>query len=71
MRKVFTNKWFFLAAALTLSLSIFSFIAYQKTQSTYMATIESCQNGRAGSNERGDLLWDLLSRQFSNFISIR
>lgn len=71
MRKVFFNKWFFLAGFLTLSLSAISFVAYQKTQSNYAVTMNGCQNGPAGSNERADTLWELLSKQFSNFISIR
>ncbi|HTM92690.1 MAG TPA: hypothetical protein VL095_09735 [Flavisolibacter sp.] len=71
MRKVFTNKWFFLAAFLTLSLSAISFVAYQKTQSAYVVAMKGCQDNSACSNERTDMLWELLSKPFSNFISIR
>jgi hypothetical protein len=71
MRKVFINKWFFLAAFLTSSLSAISFVAYQKTQSDYAVTMKGCQDGPAGSDERADMLWVLLSKQFSNFISIK
>jgi len=71
MRKVFINKWIFLAASLTLSLSAFSFVAYQKTQSVCTVTMKGCQNMPADSDDRPDMLWDLLSRQLSNFISIR
>jgi hypothetical protein len=70
MRKVFSNKWFVLAASLTLSLSAISFVAYQKTQSGYAVTMKGCQDSSTGSNERTDVLWELLSKQFSNFISI-
>jgi hypothetical protein len=68
MRKVFINKWFFLAASLTLSLSAFSFVAYKKTQPVCSVT-QPC--GTANPNKSTDLLWDVLSRQFSNFISIQ
>jgi hypothetical protein len=71
MRKVFTNKWFFLAAFLTLSLSAISFVAYQKTQSCYAVTMKGCQDSPTGSTEKTDMLWDLLSKPLSNFISIR
>jgi hypothetical protein len=68
MRKVFINKWFFLAAFLTLSLSAISFVTYQKTQSGYAVAMKGCQDS---SIERTDMLWDLLSKHFANFISIR
>jgi hypothetical protein len=69
MRKVFINKWFFLAAFLTLSLSAFSFVTYKKTQSACSAATNCYQNS-SKANQKTDLLWDVLSRQFSNFISI-
>jgi hypothetical protein len=68
MRKVFINKWFILASALTLTLSIFSFIAYKKVEPICSVT----QPGRlADPDKNTDLLWDVLSRQFSSFISIQ
>lgn len=70
MRKVFINKWFFLAIALTLSLSVLSLIVYQKTKSAYAVAVKECQRDSFGSNERTDVLWELLSKPFSNFISI-
>ena len=71
MRKVFVNKWFFLAAALTLSLSAFSFVTYKKTQTVCSSTANCCPDSPVNSNQKTDLLWDILSRQLSNFISIR
>jgi hypothetical protein len=71
MRKVFINKWFFLAAFLTISLSTFSFAVYKKTQSACSATQDHCQNAPANANQKTDLLWDVLSRQLSNFISVQ
>lgn len=71
MRKVFINKWFFLAAFLTLSLSTFSFVAYEKTQSVCSASGEYCQKSSANANQKTDMLWDVLSRQLTHFISIQ
>jgi len=71
MRKVFVNKWFFLAAALTLSLSAFSFVTYKKTDTVCSATENCYKNSPVNANQKTDMLWDILSRQLSNFISIR
>jgi hypothetical protein len=71
MRKVFINKWFFLAAFLTISLSAFSFAAYKKTQSVCSSTKECCKQAPVESNQRSDMLWDVISRQFTSFISIQ
>jgi hypothetical protein len=67
MRKVFINKWFLLAACLTLSLSTLSFVAYKKTESVCSA---DCPNNPANS-QKTDMLWDVLSRQLTHFISIQ
>jgi len=71
MRKVFVNKWFFLAVALTLSLSAFSFATYKKTQAVCSTAENCCPNSPANSNQKTDMLWDILSRQLSNFISVQ
>jgi hypothetical protein len=71
MRRVFINKWFFLAACLTLSLSTISFVAYKKTQSVCSVGNECCQHGPLDANKKTDMLWDVLSRQFTHFISIQ
>jgi hypothetical protein len=71
MRKVFINKWFFLAACLTLSLSTISFVAYKKTESVCAASKNCCPNDPANANQRTDMLWDVLSRQLTHFISIQ
>jgi hypothetical protein len=70
MRKIFINKWFFLAASFTLTLSILSFAAYKKTESVCSTTEASCQAVPANANQNTDMIWDVLSRQLSNFISI-
>jgi len=67
MRKVFINKWFLFAATLTLSLSAFSFVAYKKVQPVCSVT----QPCLTDPEKNTDLFWDVLSRQFSGFISIR
>jgi hypothetical protein len=69
MRKVFINKWFLLAAFLTLSLSAVSFVAYKKTGAVCADSKDCCQN--APSNQKSDMLWDVLSRQLTHFISIQ
>ncbi|MGZ3880011.1 MAG: hypothetical protein ACXVBF_01675 [Flavisolibacter sp.] len=69
MRKIFINKWFFLAASLTLSLSVLSFAAYKKTESVCSATHSCPRNIPANANQGTDMLWDVLSRQLGNFIS--
>jgi hypothetical protein len=71
MRKVFINKWFFLAAFLTLSLSTVSFVVYKKTESVCNTNKECCQNAPVNANQKTDLLWDVLSRQLTHFISIQ
>ena len=70
MRKIFINKWFFLAASFTLSLSILSFAAYKKTDSVCSATNQCPRSVPANVNQNTDMLWDVLSRQLGNFISI-
>lgn len=71
MRKVFINKWFFLAAFLTLSLSTVSFALYKKTQSVCTDAKECCQNNSSNTNQKTDMLWDVISRQLTHFISIQ
>src|SRR3954465_8587398 len=71
MRKVFINKWFFLAVFLTISLSAFSFAVYKKAQTTCSASGDCCQHTPAEPTQRADMLWDVISRQFTNFISIQ
>lgn len=71
MRKVFINKWFFLAACLTLSLSTISFIVYKKTQSVCSMSNECCRQAPIDTNQKTDMLWDVLSRQITHFISIQ
>jgi hypothetical protein len=70
MRKVFINKWFFLAAFLTLGLSTISFVAYKKTASICSTKTDCCQTAPT-SNQKTDMLWDVLTRQFTHFISIQ
>ncbi|HEY6954629.1 MAG TPA: hypothetical protein VI385_05260 [Flavisolibacter sp.] len=70
MRKIFINKWFFLAASFTLSLSILSFAAYKQTGSVCSASNGCTRAMPANANQNTDMLWDVLSRQLGNFISI-
>ena len=70
MRKIFINKWFFLAVFLTISLSAFSFIAYKKTQAACTSSGSCCQHSPEPA-QRADMLWDVISRQFTSFISIQ
>lgn len=71
MRKVFINKWFFLAVFLSLSLSAFSFIVYKKAESVCSAGKDCCQNAHPDASQRSDMLWDILSKKLTNFISIQ
>ena len=64
MKKVLFDKWFILAFLLLVSLSAFSFVAYKETRS-----ICSTSKVSHGSYDKGDLLWDDLSRQFSSISS--
>lgn len=70
MRKVFINKWFFLAIAFSISLSTFSLIAYKKTQPVDRFNKNCCRNKPVYLNQKTDLLWDILSRQLCHFIPI-
>lgn len=70
MRKVFINKWFLLAAAVTISLSAVSFVTYKKTQSVCSLTNE-CPNRPGEAAERSEMLWDVISGQFTPFISVQ
>ena len=60
MQKVFTNKWFILASLLTISLTGFSFIAWQKTQAVCAET-KKCCNKPVNS---GEMFWDLMPVDF-------
>jgi hypothetical protein len=71
MRKVFINKWFFLAVCLTISLSAFSFIVYKKTQATCSASGNCLQQAPSEPAQRSDMLWDVISREFTRFVSIQ
>jgi hypothetical protein len=70
MRKVFFNKWFFLALLLTLSLSAFSFYAYKKTSSVCTMTKECCRHSTK-TPQQGEMIWDAFSRQLTSLISIQ
>jgi hypothetical protein len=70
MRKVIFNKWFLLAALLTISLSAFSFVAYKKTEAVCAVAPDCCRRSME-NNTKNELLWDIISRQFTSFISIQ
>jgi hypothetical protein len=70
MRKVFINKWFLLAATLTLSLSAASFISYKKAER--VCTVSNEDSGVPGTASKGsEMLWEVISRQFTPFISVQ
>ena len=69
MRKVFINKWFLLAASLTLGLSTASFISYKKAEAVCNLTSE-CPAGTGTATESNEMLWDLISRQFTPLIAV-
>jgi hypothetical protein len=64
MRKVFINKWFILASLLTITLSLFSFMAYKKAQPVCTASAECCKK-TLKDVEKGGMFWDLISGQLS------
>jgi len=70
MRKVFPIKWLILAAFLVISLSAFSVIVYKKTHSLCPSGEKSCK-GPSETREKGEMILDAVSRQFTSFISIR
>jgi hypothetical protein len=70
MRKVFLNKWFFLAALLTISLSAFSFVVYKQTRRVCTVR-ECCQKPSAAPGKKGEMPWDAVSEQFTSLISIQ
>jgi len=65
MRRVLLNKWFLLALLLTISLSAFSVVAYKQARSLCTQAPDCCKRQAAGP-EKGELLWDVLTRQFSS-----
>ncbi len=69
MRKVILNKWFLLTAVLTISLSAFSFIAYKKVRQACTVT-DNCSEPPASPAEKGELLIDAVSRQFTSFVAL-
>jgi len=71
MRKVFLNKWFLPAALLIISLSAFSFIAYKKTSSVCTVTRECSPKPEKEPVQRGEMMWDAVSRQFTTVISVQ
>jgi len=71
MRKVIPNKWLILAALLVLSLSAFSVIVYKSAHSLYPSSDEQCCKKPSETKEKGEMILDAVSRQFTSFISIR
>ncbi|MGZ5287317.1 MAG: hypothetical protein ACXWB9_09045 [Flavisolibacter sp.] len=69
MRKVILNKWFLLSAFLTLSLSAFSIVTYKKVRQTCTVS-GNCSQAPSVPAEKGELLIDAVSRQFSSFIAL-
>jgi hypothetical protein len=69
MRKVAINKWFLLTALLTISLSAFSLIAVKKTDSA--PEKGSCCQRPNAPVQKGEMIWEVISHQFSAIISIR
>jgi hypothetical protein len=62
MRRVFINKWFILASLLTISLSCFSFVAYQDMDTPCTLSRENDRKPANGT-EKVDFLWDMVTRQ--------
>lgn len=67
MRKRVFNKWFFLAALLTISFSALSFMAYKEARS--VGTVKCYQN-TFESKQNEETMIEALSGQFASFISI-
>ena len=72
MRKVFINKWFILSVLLTVCLSAFSAFAISATQEdTIQPRSGSSCCRRPAAGDKGEMIWEAVSRQFSSIISIR
>lgn len=69
MRKVILNKWFLLTALLTISLSAFSIVAYKKVREACTVT-DNCSQSPSVPAEKGELLIDAVSKQFTSFIAL-
>jgi hypothetical protein len=64
MRKVNKNRWFLLAALLLVSISAFSIAVYEEPPIACDAARECCKK-QINRARQGEMLWDILSRQFS------
>jgi hypothetical protein len=51
-----------------MSISTFSFVAYKKAGTIYANSQESCK--KAEANQPGEMLWDVIARQFVSSVSI-
>jgi hypothetical protein len=65
MRKVVLNRWFLLSLLLTVSLSAFSLVAYRQHAGVRDLDKE-CSRQTVPAMEKGEMLWDALSRQFTS-----
>ena len=65
MRRFILNKWFILSALLIIGLAAFSFATYQSTRSI-CSFGKSQGNKQAVSSQKGELIWDAVSSQFSS-----
>ena len=71
MRKVFINKWFILSVLLTVCLSAFSALAISATQEETIQPRSGSGCCRRPAVDKGEMIWEAVSRQFSSIISIR
>jgi hypothetical protein len=69
MKKVITSRWFIPASLLVLSITAFSFVAYQKAP-TLSVSPGTCTQ-KLQMNSSSEMLWDILSRQFVSSVSTR
>jgi hypothetical protein len=67
MKEVLKSKWFILATLLVISISAFSFVAYEKARNVCSTTKDCCHNAQPEAN--GEMLWEVLSHQFTPSVS--
>ena len=65
MKKFILNKWFILSVLLVVGLAAFSFTTYKNTRSICSFS-KNQGNKQAVSSQKGELIWDAVSSQFSS-----
>ena len=68
MKKFFTQKAFLLFTLFFVSMAAASFVAFQETAQVCTTAEEACKAVKPAKG--GDVLWEVVSRQFLSLITI-